>query len=363
MINQDKDLVYTRKEFLSPAALTSAIFSCIKGQNKEYEPIVRRYFEYKHFKDNIVPKLIDLNPECEAAEEYFNRKKDILSVKAAAGQGTNHPDVRQFHCEKRGNTRARKDQMNTEEVRKAKREAGIILCPVRCPVTLHYCRCAYLKNSGLREHIEKEKKHNFPVGISTKSRAVLMASKPGGLLATGSRSNRKSKGFKTFPEAADGSPGEAAADCFQAFNRIENRDTIRKTQQQIEFLDDIFHNSEQKLTGAQTAEKMSKVIDESDGGLKFCYSKRGTYMPQTGKHKAAYAAWGGCLLCSEKPCVCNGDVLPPNVIASYFAKLYSKQKKRGNLTTKQAAQEETHEALVALAEEQTKALVAEMNTD
>ena len=91
---------------------------------------------------------------------------------------------------------------------------------------------------------------------------------------------------------------------------------------------------------------MATVMDPEDGGLKFCYTKRGTFMPQTGKHKAGYDAWAGCQICNSKPCKCNGDVLPPNIITAYYAKLFAQQKKRGNLTERQADQEATQATLV-----------------
>ena len=50
----------------------------------------------------------------------------------------------------------------------------------------------------------------------------------------------------------------------------------RHLDRDIRELDKNFEDDEPKLTGAQAREHMSKMIDPVDGGLLFCWSKRGT---------------------------------------------------------------------------------------
>lgn len=354
MMSKDKDLLFPRKKaILPPKDLVKKIFMYVgrKREDRLHIPAVRAFFESKHFKAFIIPNLEDFPPSCSAIEEHNNRKKDVRSIKTAPGEGANHPIQRQASRQRRGVARAQRDQKTTEEVRLAKTNAGIFLCPSRCPNFFHYCRCEYLTKAGLENHIQKEKKHDFPQGVSTGDRAVHLASKPGGLLATGSRTNRKDKGFKAFPPVTNLTKGEKDARCYGRFNRIENREIIHKTIRQIEFLDNCFYDNEPKLTPAQTVEIMQKTMDPDGSGLLFCWRKRGTYMPKTGVHKAAYEAWQGCPECGKKPCECNGDVLPENTISSYYAKLSKQLRSRGRLTAKQAETEATQEALVAELEE------------
>ena len=351
MINQDRDLLYRRKNFRPPELLTKYLLSFLERNDrpgKASVSAIESFFEYKHFKNVIMHQLLGHHPYCDFVQEYDNRKKDVRSVKSKAGEGENHPNRRQESREKRGNARARKDQMSIEEIRKEKEAAGIFLCHARCPETLHFCRCEYLREENLIAHLETEPiSHRFPLGISSNDKALSLASQPGGLVAVGNRSNRKDSFFKSFPSAVDGTKGARAAVCFQKFNRIDDREQIRKTKLHISTLNEIFHGHEPKLNGAQARELMKRMIDPKDGGLLFCWRKKGIFMPQTGVHKAAYEAWEGCPECNQKPCECNGQLLPENIIHQYFSKLFAQQKKRGNLTEKQAQQEATHDALVA----------------
>lgn len=353
MLNNDSDLLYKRKRILSPEDLAKHLFSFHEGPIRTGAVAAMRVlFEYQHFLWSILPQLEDHNPSCEDLTEYDNKKKAVRSVKAMAGKGANHPSMRQERREARGTARARKDQLTSDEIRTAQSAAGIFLCPTRCPRTLHYCRCLYLTEVGLKVHIETEKKHDFPMGMSSTDKVIDMASQPGGLMTVGRRVDRKATGFKAFPSAADGAKGSVAAVCFQKFNRKEDTTVIHKTLAQIDALQEIFHNHEPKLTPAQARECMSNMIDDKDGGLMFCWSKRGTYMPKTGKHKTAYDAWEGCTMCSQKPCECNGILLPEGTINSFFGSLAATQKKRGNFTKRQAEKEATQALLVAQLEEE-----------
>ena len=140
--------------------------------------------------------------------------------------------------------------------------------------------------------------------------------------------------------------------CYQKFNRIENREKIYKTAAHLEFLNEIFFRDGPNSTAAQAREEMRIAVDEKDGGLMFCSSKRGTFMAKSGKHKAVYEAWVGCSMCGKKPCECNGPCLPESVINSYFSKVAAQQKKLGKLTRNQAEKEATQAALIELQQQE-----------
>ena len=71
---------------------------------------------------------------------------------------------------------------------------------------------------------------------------------------------------------------------------------------------------------------MRKKIDPADGGLYFCWSKRGEVGLVPKSDKVRYAAWK-CSMCGKKPCDCNGKLLSPGKIDSYFSYLAQKRKK------------------------------------
>jgi hypothetical protein len=104
-----------------------------------------------------------------------------------------------------------------------------------------------------------------------------MASRPGRVVAAGGHVNPKSLGSKSFPSAADGTKGVAAANCYQKFNRKEDVDVIHKTEAQLRALTELFHGHDPKLKPAQAREIMKKMIDPNNSGLMFCWSKRGTF--------------------------------------------------------------------------------------
>ena len=85
---------------------------------------------------------------------------------------------------------------------------------------------------------------------------------------------------------------------------------------------------------------MQRQMDPADGGLIFSYAKRGTYMPRTGKNKAAYDDWAGCEMCGKKPCDCNGMLLNADQITSAFNMRAKASRKRGD----QDAQEKEYSA-------------------
>ena len=62
-----------------------------------------------------------------------------------------------------------------------------------------------------------------------------------------------------------------------------------------------------------------------DGGLMFCYSKRGEFVPKT--NKARYNAWNGCSMCKKKPCECNGMLPTIQMIQNFINSATQKRKK------------------------------------
>lgn len=352
MINNDVDLLYQRKKqsYLSPLQLTKKICDNITNPklNREKVAVVRAGLELAHFQNHTQLALVDHFPRCLDVTEYGNKKKDMRSVKALAGEGYNHPNMRQERKEARVTAKTRKDQLTMEDIRTAKAAANIKLCPVRCPETFHYCRCEFLTELGLTGHLDNGGNHDYPTGVSAGDKAVRMASNAGGVMAIGSRTNRKATGVsKIIPEAVEGAKGSSAAACYQQFNRKENRAVLHKTEAQIKALEDIFYGHDPKLTPAQARDFMRQMIDTAgDGGLMFCYSKRGTYMAKTGKHRKEYAEWQGCQMCGKKPCVCNGILLPEGTITSYFSSLFASQKKRDGPNKRQAEKDATQAALI-----------------
>ena len=91
-----------------------------------------------------------------------------------------------------------------------------------------------------------------------------------------------------------------------------------------------------KMNPEQAWKELRKMRDPDDGGLMFCWSKRGVQMPRTGKHKTACEEWLGCSACAHKnggvpckPCQCNGMLPTVDMITCCFSSLAAKKKKRG----------------------------------
>ena len=69
---------------------------------------------------------------------------------------------------------------------------------------------------------------------------------------------------------------------------------------------------------------MKDQIDPADGGLMFCFTKRGEFMA---KSDPRYANWEGCSRCGSKTCNCNGMLLSTEQVVSSFATRSNKAKK------------------------------------
>ena len=114
------------------------------------------------------------------------------------------------------------------------------------------------------------------------------------------------------------------------FNRKETTELYNKMPKLQAKLLELFHVGRDSETSRLDGEKahaiMRDMIDPADGGLYFCWSKRGEVGLVPKSDKARYAAWK-CLMCGLKPCDCNGKLLSAAEIDSYFSYLAQKQKK------------------------------------
>ena len=125
--------------------------------------------------------------------------------------------------------------------------------------------------------------------------------------------------------------GAEAADCYRSFNRREAVEKYNKPDKLVKKLIELF-NVESKLSGEQAHIIMRDIIDPADGGLFFCWAKRGEVGLVPKSDKRRYSEWKGCSMCGKKPCKCNGKLLSAQEIDSYFSYLAQKRKK-----TKQSA--------------------------
>ena len=122
--------------------------------------------------------------------------------------------------------------------------------------------------------------------------------------------------LKEFPSSDN--PAASDADCYNNFHRQEaTEEPYHKPPKLQAELDRLFAECP-KLSAEQALDRMKNAIDPADGGLMYCYAKRGTYMPRTGKNKAAYDNWSGCEMCGLKPCDCNGMLLNLDQVTSAF---------------------------------------------
>ena len=115
-----------------------------------------------------------------------------------------------------GRIEARKKsrEMAVQETRQAKRQAGLFLCPMKCPTTNRYCRTEFLTKAKRDKHLRADK-HNFPKGMHSITVTVLKASQQGGIVAAGNCPNVSSCNlFVTIEEAPVGTLQIDDAVCF-----------------------------------------------------------------------------------------------------------------------------------------------------
>ena len=88
----------------------------------------------------------------------------------------------------------------------------------------------------------------------------------------------------------------------------------------------------------EALKRLVVLKDNTDGGLLFCYSKRGE-IRKYGQKTQEYIDWEGCSMCKKKPCSdCNGKLLPEEEIKAYFSSLA--QTRKTKVATQIAKQQE-----------------------
>lgn len=104
--------------------------------------------------------------------------------------------------------------------------------------------------------------------LHAKDRLLLMASKPGGLVAAGSRPDRQKNDslFDNLAASVEGSQGEVDARCPGKFNRKEGCTPYQKPPKLVEVLKWLYYNQPSKLRPCDMRARMREMRDE-DGGL------------------------------------------------------------------------------------------------
>lgn len=217
-----------------------------------------------------------MQPLCKLVNKRMNAKAFIKAKHARAGEGKNCAAVRAQKKRNRQEERVRKRQNTIEDIRAAMRATGeIILCNSKCPTTGRYCKGIFLHHTNYEKHI-KNGKHRFPIGINARDKILLIASRPGGLMCLENRPDRSSSELHSTLVAADnGSIGEIAARSFGMFNRKENIVAYKKPPTLLRVLEELYI-LEPKLRASEMRACMRTMLDEQDGGLLFCWSKRST---------------------------------------------------------------------------------------
>ena len=122
---------------------------------------------------------------------------------------------------------------------------------------------------------------------------------------------------------------EAAVDdakCLGRFNRKEQTEPYRKPKALVNALKQMYHNHTPKLTAQQMQEELRRMRDPKDGGLMFCWSKRGIHVT---KDLVNDENWPGCEVCGAvKSCECNGMVPSVSQIQGWISQETQREKKR-----------------------------------
>jgi cyclophilin family peptidyl-prolyl cis-trans isomerase len=218
-------------------------------------------------------------------------------------------------------SRTKSREIAVQETRQAKRQAGIFLCPTKCPTTNRYCRTEFLTEAKHNKHL-RAGKHNFPIGMGSNTATVLKASRPGGIVAAGNRPNTLSSNFfVTIEEAPVGTLGMNDAICFGKFNRkvLTYLEKYQKPFRLVQVLRELYRIGQDGSVPKLKAEEIHarvKEMRDSDGSLMFCYSKRGSWPREQ-----------FCELCEHSPCDCNGMMLTVEKIKEWMNSETQKNKK------------------------------------
>jgi hypothetical protein len=223
-----------------------------------------------------------------------------------------------------GRIEARKQsrEMAVQKTRQAKRQAGLFLCPMKCPTINRYCRTEFLTAEAKRDKHLRAGKHNFPKGMGSNTATVLKASRPGGIVAVGNRPNTLSSNlFVTIKEALVGTLRIDDAVCFGWFDRrvLSYNETYKKPPHLVQALRELYiigqDGSVPKLKAEEVHARV-KAMQDSEGSLMFCYSKRGSFPREQ-----------LCDLRKQAPCDCNGMLLTVEKIKEWMNSETQKNKK------------------------------------
>jgi hypothetical protein len=245
--------------------------------------------------------IVQFVPSCSSLDTATrNPKQHLRSKKARPGEGKNHKDQRNRRRLVRLVKRKQKLQLELLQNRAEQRAAGLHLCPFTHPLTRQYCKKRCESAKGLTMHLKKGS-HDYP-GSNSNDSVVLKASRPGGLLAAGNRPNLKSEVlFVTIEEAPADAIAIKRAVCYGKFNRKELSydDIYHKPSRLAQALLELYQIGQDggcpKLKGREIWKRLRDMRDPTDGGLMFCYSKRGSWPRDK-----------FCNLCEKDPCDCNG---------------------------------------------------------
>ena len=89
--------------------------------------------------------------------------------------------------------------------------------------------------------MERHVKLDFPRGIRPQDQALLLASRPGGIVCAGGRSDRSSHVLgRTIEESQAGAAGADAAVCLGKSNRREGTEVYQKPEQLKKALEELY---------------------------------------------------------------------------------------------------------------------------
>jgi hypothetical protein len=270
---------------------------------------------------SIMQRIPQLLEESRAKK---HKKEELPSLKARAGEGANHPNQRFERKLTRVEAKKQKHWYQEVEKRIKKRANGLHLCEARCQSTGKRCSFETRMLHCYEKHLQRAS-HSFQKGIDAKSLIAIQASKPGGLMAVGSRPNKKSNAIFAILEEADADAvGLDKARCFGKLNRKEGKDPYRKPTVLFARMLELFNiggdGTERKINGQDMHDRLRAEHDPVDGGLMFCRAKKGSWP------RKQY-----CEQCKNNPCNCNG-MCPPKWMCDQFITTQTQKRKKDRTT-------------------------------
>jgi hypothetical protein len=311
-------------QYIQPGRARSVILSYLDDESKlPGEAFCDTHRDVFPAKELDLRLLQEMTPSYTIIREAKNKKQDV-AIQSKVVEGETRTQTRQRKRANRTRDKAARKVAAIEQDRAEMQKCSLYLCNVKNETTKRYCTGRFLNAKCLQRHCEQNK-HHFLTGISSKDKLVLMASGAGGAMEVGHCPDRLLKNKTvTVIEASLQTPGIQAACCFQKFNQKEGESNYVKPKKLVEELKRLY-DIVPKLTAPQMLEELRRMRDPKDGGMMFCYRKRGTTFPKT--PAKAYREWKGCVLCGKKPCECNGMLLTVDAINNYIKSLTQQKKK------------------------------------